>query len=170
MSLDPLPVTSDLTPRPPTHEVGAAATRSFGGWPRRVAAALALRLVNWCRDDGYWYLTSMAAHAIGLVCLAMISLAIPRSGLTSPEKAPSFDEAEVEQGPADELVGRFEVGETPLDPAGSNATTELLSQMKALPIGSPMGKDDGDADISGNARRRDAADEGTNRTSADWVG
>ena len=52
------------------------------------------------REDGYWYFTSMAAHAIGLMALAMISLAIPRAMMTAAEKAPSFDEATVDHTPA----------------------------------------------------------------------
>ena len=134
MSISPPSVTSDISSGPPTREGGAAARRSFVRWPARLAAALAFRFVNWCRDDGYWYLTSMAAHAIGLVCLAMISLAIPRAAITAPDKAPAFDEADVDQASAQALVDRFEVGETPLDP--SDLSTELLSQTKALPIAS----------------------------------
>jgi hypothetical protein len=134
MSLSPLSETSELSPGPPTREGRAAAGRSFVRWPARLMAALAFRFMHWCRDDGYWYLTSMAAHAIGLVCLAMISLAIPRAGITAPDKAPAFDEADVDHAPADALVDRFDVGETPLDP--SELTTELLSQFKAMPIAS----------------------------------
>ena len=88
MSIDPSPATP--------------ATRT--GRLRLLAGVLASRLVNWCREDGYWYLTSMAAHAIGLVALAMISLAIPRALMTSPEKAPSFDEATVDN--AQQELGR----------------------------------------------------------------
>jgi hypothetical protein len=113
---------------------------------RRLAAAVIARSIAWCREDGYWYLTSAAAHAIGLVCLAFISLAIPRIALTSSEEAPAFDEAKVDGAAGQELVERFEVGQTPIDPKGLDLTTDLLSQTKALPVGGPTEKHYDDSD------------------------
>jgi hypothetical protein len=121
MSIDPSPATP--------------ATRA--GRLRLLAGAFAARLVSWCREDGYWYLTSMAAHAIGLMALAMISLAIPRALMTAAEKAPAFDEAAVDNTPQQELV-RFEVGKAPLDPTELNV--EALAQPKALPPASQTAK------------------------------
>lgn len=76
----------------------------------------------------------MVAHALGLVLLAMISLAMPRTIMPLwHESAPSFDAAKVDNAPPMEIA-RFEVGDAPLDPTELNA--ETLAETKALPIGS----------------------------------
>jgi hypothetical protein len=98
-----------------------------------LAALIVSRCVEWLREDGYWYLTSMAAHALGLVSLAIISLAIPTAIVSmSRDEAPSFDAPKLDNSPAAELT-RFQVGEAPLDPTELNA--ETLAETKALPIG-----------------------------------
>ena len=128
-----LQMASAPPPIPPESESGP---RRFVYWREsrlgRLVVATWARFAQWGREDGYWYLSSTAAHAVGLVCLAMISLALPEVVATSFEKAPAFDEVEMDAAPAEPVVDRFEVGETPLEP--SELTTELLSQTKALPI------------------------------------
>ncbi len=119
-----------------TIELRAAGLRGgrLGHW----TVILALWFIGWCREDGYWYLTSMAAHAIGLVCLAMISMAIPRSFLQPADKAPTFDEAEMDSAPSPELDPHFEIGDAPLEP--TEITPESLAQFKALPYASQTAK------------------------------
>jgi hypothetical protein len=102
-------------------------------WKRaaRLAVGLLLRFVRWYRQEGFWYVTSMVAHAVGLCSLALISLAIPQTVFLHSD-APSFEAAKVDHTPLPEVT-RFEVGDAPLDPTELNA--ETLTWSKALPIG-----------------------------------
>lgn len=70
------------------------------------------RLLFWYREDGFWYISSMMIHAVGLFSLALISLAIPHAMTASLSRdvAPSFDAANVSyQSPME--IARFEVGD-----------------------------------------------------------
>ncbi len=97
------------------------------------AAVAAARFTGWYRENGHWYLISMAAHAVGLFCLALISLTIPPVIVSLwHEPAPSFDAPDVNNSPPTEIT-RFEVGDAPLDPTELNA--ETLMQTKAMPLG-----------------------------------
>jgi hypothetical protein len=94
------------------------------------------QMVTWCREEGFWYLTSMTVHAVGLFALAMISLAIPRA-IFQQDQAPTFDAPKVEQAsPVD--ITRFEVGEPQLDP--SELDPASMTDFKALPMGAPEEK------------------------------
>ncbi|MEN6449621.1 MAG: hypothetical protein ABFC96_03935 [Thermoguttaceae bacterium] len=101
---------------------------------RRLAACIA----DWCREDGYWYLTSAAVHAVGLLLLAMISLHAGRAvQWLGGEAAPAFEAAKVDNTRQPE-VAPFEVGEAPLDPTELNA--ETLAQSKARPAAAQTAK------------------------------
>lgn len=96
--------------------------------------AAVTRCVAWYREDSCWYFGSMAVHAIGLVGLALISLAIPTTILSlSSDSAPSFEAPKVDTAAME--ISRFEVGDAPLEPTELNA--ETLAQIEPLPIGSP---------------------------------
>ena len=99
---------------------------------KRLPLALLLGFVNWYREDGFWYVTSTVAHAVGLFSLALISMAIPRTAFVVHADAPSFEAAKVDNTPVPEIA-HFELGKAPLDPSELNA--ETLAQVKALPIG-----------------------------------
>ena len=97
------------------------------------------RLLFWYREDGFWYISSMMIHAVGLFSLALISLAIPHAMTASLSRdvAPSFDAANVSyQSPME--IARFEVGDSPVEPTELNA--ETLAQLKALPVGGHTAK------------------------------
>jgi hypothetical protein len=105
---------------------------------------LLLRFARWYREDGFWYVTSSVAHAVGLFSLALISLAIPPTMLRLHQDAPSFDAPEQPETAAPP-VARFDVGDAPLDPTELNADT--LAQFKALPIGGEEEKHYDDSSI-----------------------
>jgi hypothetical protein len=118
---------------PPQDDGAESSWQEFKLW----LIACVSQLLYWYREDGFWYLTSMTVHAVGLFSLALISLAIPRTIITSSDTAPLFDGAKVDQAQPVDLT-RFEVGETPIDPKGLSLDTRTDS--KALPIGGPEEK------------------------------
>lgn len=118
----------------------AIGRESMSSWERvrRFVVVAIPAFLAWCREDGYWYLTSMAVHAIGLMSLAMISLAIPRAFLeSSRDKAPAFEAPEMDRARMPEIE-RFQVGDAPLEPTELNART--LEQFEPLPLGSQTEK------------------------------
>jgi hypothetical protein len=126
-------------PAPPT--AGAPGEPSspdetFGKRLGRLPLLFLLRLVNWYREDGFWYVTSTVAHAVGLFSLALISMAIPRS-VVFQQEAPSFEAAEVDRSPPPDIA-RFEVGKAPLDPTVLD--TESLMMTKDQPVGGQTAK------------------------------
>lgn len=98
----------------------------------RLPWTLLLALVRWYREDGFWYVTSAVAHAVALISLALVSLAIPRTALLIDQNAPSFDAPETPETAAPP-VAHFNLGDAPIDPTELNADT--LAQFTSLPAG-----------------------------------
>jgi len=90
-------------------------------------------LVDWFFDDGRWYLGSAVFHAVLILCLGLISTALPSKNLWNPSEAvAAFDATEVERTePAETRIAQFEVGDPPLDPTRLDAETLAMNQ--ALP-------------------------------------
>jgi hypothetical protein len=84
---------------------------------------------TWFLDNGCWYISSMVAHAVGLICLGMISMSISR-GIMSDDSL-SLDAPDVDRSPPMPALAHFEVGNAPLDP--TQLTTESLSWVKPPP-------------------------------------
>lgn len=118
--------------RPPIIPAEPQTPQSLWRRLKVLAVLIASRVIDWWQDDGYWYLTSMAAHALGLIALALVSLSIPGAIRSmSRDDSPSFESPKVDNTAPMELT-RFEVGDAPLDPTELNA--ETLAETKALPI------------------------------------
>ena len=98
----------------------------------RLPWTLLLAFVRWYREDGFWYVTSAVAHAVGLISLALISLAIPRSALLIDQNAPSFDAPDAPET-AVPPVAHFDTGKAPLEPSALDA--DSLAMFKDLPVG-----------------------------------
>ena len=79
--------------------------------------------------EGRWYLGSAALHAVAILSLGLIAVAVPLQ--LSPQDAASFEAADADR-PLGSEIPPFEVGDPPLDPSELNAKT--LGQSKALPL------------------------------------
>ncbi|MCE5266871.1 MAG: hypothetical protein LLG00_03180, partial [Planctomycetaceae bacterium] len=120
---------NDTTTATPRTKLGAICS---------TARVVGSRIADWCREDGYWYLTSAAVHAVGLFALAMISLNAPRvSEWLGSDAAPSF-EAPHTDGASQADIARFEVGDAPLDPTRLDA--ETLGRTRANPTAGQTAK------------------------------
>ena len=117
----------------PATPLSESAEASWSERLRRYTIRLIATCLAWCREDGYWYLSSMAFHALLIMALAMISLAIPRALLhSSTEKAPTFDSPKTDNTPPAQIE-RFVVGDAPLEP--SELSPETLEKFQPEPIG-----------------------------------
>ena len=100
-------------------------------WLIRLPWVLLLRLVRWYRNEGFWYVTSAVAHAVGLFSLALISLSMPREYFLPQEET----KLEAPEAPQTDLppVTRFDIGDAPIDPTELNTQTlmEYKSDMGA---------------------------------------
>ena len=85
------------------------------------------------RDTGQWYLGSAAIHAVALVLLGLISMAMPSIVINTGEVAPTFSSTQTEMEASPGFT-QFELGETPEDPTVLN--TETLMEFEAKPIAS----------------------------------
>ena len=91
---------------------------------------------TWFLENGCWYIGSMVAHAVGLICLAMISMSISH-GL-APDDSLSLDAPDVDRSSPMPELARFEVGNAPLDP--TQLTTESLTWTAPPPVASQTEK------------------------------
>ena len=83
------------------------------------------------RDTGQWYLGSAAIHAVALVLLGLISMAMPSIVVNNGDVAPTFNSSQTEMD-APQGFTKFELKDAPLDPTELNA--ETLSQFEAKPM------------------------------------
>jgi len=86
---------------------------------------------DYFRETGQWYLGSAAVHALALIGLGLISMAMPSVVVSTGDVAPTFNTTENQVSPPPDFT-RFEVGEAPLEPTELNA--ETLEMYEAKPI------------------------------------
>lgn len=169
--------------------IAQAKERKASNAPRwvRISIVLKRQIVNWCREDGYWYLTSMGFHALGLIVLAFISLAIPHafSTVMKQQEAPvEFKPPVIDNTPPAIVLPPYEPGPKNYDTSHlSVADLEKRKAQKDLAVekkyytpdlgfeekeGDPLGKDNlkkirnagdlaGYSNLYRNGPRRDGA-------------
>ena len=113
--------------------IAQAKEKKTSSTPRwvRIAGVLKRRTVDWCREDGYWYLTSMGLHAAALVVLAFISLAIPHamSSVSKQETPVEFKSPVLDAAPPAVVIPPYEMGKKIYEP--SHLDVAALEQRKA---------------------------------------
>jgi hypothetical protein len=149
-----------VRPPPLPAETEGHASPSWVKRMGRIPLVLFSRFFHWYREDGFWYVTSTVVHAVGLFCLALMSMAIPTAiELSARQNAPSFEAAEQEPSPPPP-VARFEVGDAPLEP--TELKPEMFTDTKALPIGGQTEKyydDSPDFEEAGGGTTTDSKDQ-----------
>jgi hypothetical protein len=87
------------------------------------------RIPGWFVENGLWWMCSFVFHLLLVASLALLGAMGTRAAQQVAEGAPAFEEATLDQA-ADvpKTIERFEVGETPEDPAELNTDTLTLTK------------------------------------------
>jgi hypothetical protein len=96
-----------------------------------LAPDLLRQIKQWCQENGFYYLASSVLHAFIFVCIALVSIFIPVAWRQLSQWQTAADDLSPVIVPDDvpEMLDRFEVGQTPIEPGELNAYT--LMQTKA---------------------------------------
>jgi hypothetical protein len=83
------------------------------------------RFKEWFFQEGAWWGASFVFHALLMVTLMLISKAIPTKVV---DEAPSIEEAQMDEQLTPENLEKFEVGDTPIEPAELNTDTLTMNE------------------------------------------
>lgn len=101
------------------------------------------RFKDWFFQEGAWWGASFVFHALLMVVLMLVSKAIPNKIV---DEAPSIEEAQMDEQLTPENLEKFDVGDTPIEPAELNTDTLTMneapkieaSDVASVPTGSDM--------------------------------
>jgi hypothetical protein len=90
-----------------------------------LALPFSVRLKEWFFQEGAWWGASFVFHALLMVLLMLISKTVHTKVI---DEAPSIEEAQLDKELTPETLEKFDVGDTPIDPAELNTETLTMNE------------------------------------------